>query len=42
INDILNKKTGTQILPSALTNTPSKNADLPHTDFTKGNAGEVQ
>ena len=42
INDILNKTTGTQILPAALTNTPSTNADLPHTDFTKGNAGEVQ
>lgn len=37
INDILNKKTGTQILPSALTNTKSTNTDL-----TKGNAGEVQ
>ena len=37
INDILNKKTGTQILPAALANTESTNAAL-----TKGNAGEVQ
>lgn len=42
INDILNKKTGTQILPAALANTKSTNADLHNTDLTKGNAGEVQ